>query len=62
LRVRRRFQVRREADAATLARAEIEYACIQLSSGRPIRWTPDFRTLYVALDALIAEAGALSTV
>jgi acyl-CoA thioester hydrolase len=50
LRVRRRFQVRREAGGATLVRAEIEYACIELSSGRPTRWPPEFRERYVALD------------
>ncbi len=60
LRVRRRFQVRRVADATTLARAEIEYACIELSSGRPTRWPPEFRTQYVALDAVVAAAGSLS--
>jgi acyl-CoA thioester hydrolase len=59
LRVRRRFQVRRAADAATLARAEIEYACIQLSTGRPTRWPPEFRERYVALDAVVATAGSL---
>jgi acyl-CoA thioester hydrolase len=53
LRVRRRFQVRREADGATLARAEIEYACIELSSGRPARWPPEFRKFYVALDEVV---------
>jgi acyl-CoA thioester hydrolase len=53
LRVRRRFQVRREADGATLARAEIEYACIELSSGRPARWPPEFRKYYVALDEVV---------
>jgi acyl-CoA thioester hydrolase len=40
LRVRRRFHVMREAGGATLARAEIEYACIELSSGRASRWPP----------------------
>jgi acyl-CoA thioester hydrolase len=48
LRVRRRFQVRREDGGATLARAEIEYACIALSSGRPARWPPEFRERYVS--------------
>lgn len=47
LRVRRRFQVRSEANAATLARADIEYACIELSSGRPARWPSEFRERYV---------------
>jgi acyl-CoA thioester hydrolase len=62
LRVRRRFQVRRVTDATTLARAEIEYACIELSSGRATRWPPEFRTQYVALDAVVAAAGSLPPV
>jgi acyl-CoA thioester hydrolase len=53
LRVRRRFQVRRETGGVTLARAEIEYACIELSSGRPARWPPEFRERYVALDEVV---------
>jgi acyl-CoA thioester hydrolase len=57
LRVRRRFQVRRQADGATLARAEIEYACIELSTGRPARWPPEFREHYVTLDDVV-RAGA----
>jgi len=56
LRVRRRFQVRGAAGGATLARADIEYACLELSSGRPARWPPEFRERYVALDA-VARAG-----
>jgi acyl-CoA thioester hydrolase len=56
LRVRRRFQVRRESDGTTLARAEIEYACIVLSSGRPARWPPEFHERYVARGE-VARAG-----
>jgi acyl-CoA thioester hydrolase len=62
LRVRRRFQVRREADGATLARAEIEYACIELSSGRPTRWPPEFREHYVALGEVARAAQVLAPV
>ncbi len=62
LRVRRRFQVQREADRATLARAEIEYACIELSSGRPTRWPPEFRERYVALDAVVRSGEGLAPV
>jgi acyl-CoA thioester hydrolase len=58
LRVRRRFQVRRE-EGTTLARAEIEYACIELSSGRPARWPPEFRDRYVALEEVTRAAEAL---
>ncbi|MBS0374368.1 MAG: acyl-CoA thioesterase [Proteobacteria bacterium] len=52
LRARRRFQVRRAADGATLARAEIEYVCIELSSGRPARAPTEFRERYAALGAV----------
>ena len=62
LRVRRRFQVRREAGGATLVRAEIEYACIELSSGRPTRWPPEFRERYVALDAVVRARETLAPV
>jgi acyl-CoA thioester hydrolase len=62
LRVRRRFQVRREPDGATLARAEIEYACIELSSGRPARWPQEFRERYVALDEVMRAGETLAPV
>jgi acyl-CoA thioester hydrolase len=62
LRVRRRFQVRRSADSETLARAEIEYACIELSTGRPARWPPEFRERYVALEAVVLAREALAAV
>jgi acyl-CoA thioester hydrolase len=62
LRVRRRFQVRRDADGATLARAEIEYACIELSSGRPARWPAEFRERYVALEEVLRAAEGLAPV
>jgi acyl-CoA thioester hydrolase len=62
LRVRRRFQVRSDASAATLARADIEYACIELSSGRPARWPPEFRERYVARDEVVRAAHLLAPV
>ena len=51
--VRRRFQFRR-ASTATLVRAEIEYACIELSSGRPVRWPAEFRERYVSRPDVLA--------
>jgi acyl-CoA thioester hydrolase len=60
LRVRRRFQVRREAGSISLARAEIEYACIELSSGRPVRWPPEFRERYVSLDEVVRASETLA--
>jgi acyl-CoA thioester hydrolase len=62
LRVRRRFQVRREANGETIARAEIAYACIELSSGRPARWPPEFRERYVALDEVARASETLAPV
>jgi acyl-CoA thioester hydrolase len=62
LRVRRRFQIRRGADGATLARADIEYACIELSNGRPVRWPPEFRERYVALDEVVRAEQTLAPV
>lgn len=62
LRVRRRFQVIREADGMTLARAEVEYACIELSSGRPARWPPEFKERYVSIDAVMQKVGSLPPV
>lgn len=62
LRIRRRFQVRDEARGTTLARAEIEYACIELSSGRPVRWPPEFRDRYVVLDEVVRAGETLAPV
>jgi acyl-CoA thioester hydrolase len=62
LRVRRRFQVIRAGDGVTLARADIEYACIELSSGRPSRWPPEFRERYVSIDAVMEKVTLLPPV
>jgi len=48
LRVGRRFQVWRGADAQTLARAQVDYVCINLDSGRPVRMPASFMHAYVA--------------
>jgi len=58
--VRRRFQLQRAKDGATLARAEIVYACIQLSSGRAARWPAEFRERYVCLPEVLAAAADLT--
>jgi acyl-CoA thioester hydrolase len=60
--VRRRFQIVRVADAETLARAEVEYACIELSTGKPARWPKEFRDGYVALSHVVQAAASLSSV
>ena len=47
LRAQRRFQVRRVTDGATLARARIDYVCINLDSGRAARMPEIFARAYV---------------
>jgi acyl-CoA thioester hydrolase len=47
LTIARRFQILRVADGAPLLHAEIEYACIDLRSGRPARWPALFQQAYV---------------
>jgi acyl-CoA thioester hydrolase len=59
LRARRRFQVRRDTDGATLLRAEIEYVCIELSSGRPVRAPAEFRERYAPRAEVTAGCEAL---
>jgi acyl-CoA thioester hydrolase len=58
--VRRRFHLQRVADNATLARAEVQYACIELSSGRPVRWPAEFRERYVSKPEVLAALGELA--
>ena len=59
LRAKRRFQLRRRHDGVTLVRAEIEYVCIELSSGRPARAPAEFRERYVALPDVTGGLAAL---
>ncbi|HEY7962964.1 MAG TPA: thioesterase family protein [Steroidobacteraceae bacterium] len=47
LRATRRFQVLRSADGATLARARIDYVCINLDTGRAARMPESFARAYV---------------
>ena len=48
LRAERRFQIKRAADGVTLARARIDYVCINLDSGRAVRMPELFARAYVA--------------
>jgi acyl-CoA thioester hydrolase len=48
LRAERRFQVRRMGDGATLARARVDYVCINLDSGRAARMPALFAHAYIA--------------
>ena len=47
LRAERRFQLRRPGDDVTLARARIDYVCINLDSGRAVRMPEIFARAYV---------------
>lgn len=47
LRAERRFQIRRVSDGQTLARARIDYVCINLDSGRAVRMPESFARAYV---------------
>lgn len=46
LSLRRHFQARRADDGATLLRARMHFACIEISSGRPRRMPPVFAERY----------------
>lgn len=48
LRVTRRFQIVADRTGKTLVRANIEYVCLVLSSGRPSRQPPEFLQRYRA--------------
>lgn len=58
--VRRRFQLVRTSDQATLVRAEIEYACIELSTGRPSRWPAEFRSAYASPPEVVGALKSLA--
>jgi acyl-CoA thioester hydrolase len=62
VRVSRRFQVVRTADGATLARAEIDYACVELSTGRPARWPPVFVERYLVIEEVAAAYGQIAAI
>jgi len=47
LRCSRHFQILRAADASTLARARVDYVCINLDSGRATRMPDRFMRSYV---------------
>ncbi len=46
LTMRRHFQVIRESDGKTLLRASMQFACVEISSGRPRRLPPEFKDAY----------------
>jgi len=54
LRASRRFQILRPADGKTLLRGEIDYVCIEISTGRPRRFPDPFRSGYAVLESVAA--------
>jgi acyl-CoA thioester hydrolase len=52
LRAERRFQIQRVSDGQTLARARIDYVCINLDSGRAARMPLSFARAYVVSEPL----------
>lgn len=51
LRATRQFQIVRQEDGVTLLRAELNYICIKLESGRPSKMPQAFRDCYTVLVA-----------
>jgi acyl-CoA thioester hydrolase len=58
LRATRRFEMVRASDARVLLDGEIDYVCIEISSGRPRRLPPEFRSAYAVLPAVAAALRA----
>jgi len=50
------------AHRVTPARAEIEYACVELSSGRPSRWPAQFTQRYTFTQEVAAAYPVLDPV
>jgi len=58
----RHFQIRRVADGATLLRAEVRFACIEISSGKPRRLPREFIDGYgVAIRDISADGAPYPT-
>jgi acyl-CoA thioester hydrolase len=55
LRVGRHFQIRRAGGGETLARARIDYVCINLDSGRATRMPDSFQRSYVVTTSILNE-------
>ncbi len=55
LRATRAFQIIRQQDLATVMRAEIDYICINVASGRPSRMPPEFVQAYAVLPGSVTS-------
>jgi acyl-CoA thioester hydrolase len=54
LRCTRRFEIVRLSDSKRVADAEIEYFCLNLDTGKPCRFPPEFVRCYVANPQIVA--------
>ena len=54
LRCTRRFEIARLSDGKRVADAEIEYFCLNLDTGKPCRFPPEFVRCYTALPEVVA--------
>ncbi len=61
LRCSRRFEIVREADDERVLEAESDYFCLNLDSGRPCRYPPQFVSAYAVLPEVAAAYAALPT-
>ena len=54
LRCTRRFEILRLSDGKRVADAEIEYFCMNLDTGRPCRFPPEFVACYTVIPEVAA--------
>ena len=60
LRCTRRFEILRLADGKRVADAEIEYFCLNLDTGKPTRFPPEFVRCYTTMPEVVAAYAHLS--
>ncbi|MEM7408794.1 MAG: thioesterase family protein [Myxococcota bacterium] len=61
LRATRRFQIQRTSDGRQLLQGEIDYVCIEISSGKPRRMPSEFLSAYAVLPDVAAAWEARPT-
>jgi acyl-CoA thioester hydrolase len=54
LRCTRRFEIVRTSDGKRVAEAEIEYFCLNLATGKPCRFPPEFVRCYLVTPEVVA--------
>ena len=59
LRCTRRFEILRAADGARVLEAEIDFFCLNLETGKPARFPPQFAACYAPLPEVAAAYAAL---